>query len=268
MVRRGVPLPLVGVWAVAVEVDLDGSGVLDGVRRSLDARLFGAKDALDRIVPEDLVSSAALASTRPPKCFRDKLFALSALDFLPPALGRRRTVVLSEDSGAMKVPGPTDFLGALAPPVLALLKEFGGKWLCRLPRSIEVVVPAMGSDLTDVLEVLDAVELLRVTGPTPEPFRAGTGIAACGTGFFCSAAEASVPGTDFAGTVLPLPGRGKWFRLGSVPTIVSWKSSKLKVGSRKFPKSNEPSLAFFVDGFACIDAKLNREMSLMDNSCV
>lgn len=201
-----------------MEADLEGSGVLDGVRRSFDARLFGANEPFDLIVPDVLVSSAVLPSGRPVTDFSDKLFPLSALDFLPPALGRRLTVDFSDVSGAMNVPGPTDFLGALE-PVFVLLNEFGGKWLCRRPRSIDVVVLAMESDLTDVLEVLEAVELLRVTGITPDPFRAGIGIAGCVTGFFCSVADGSVAGAAFP--VLLRPGRGKWLRLGSVPTIVS-----------------------------------------------
>ena len=45
--------------------------------------------------------------------------------------------MFSGASGGKKVPGPTDFLGALTGP---LLKELGGKWLCRLPRSIDVAV--------------------------------------------------------------------------------------------------------------------------------
>ena len=48
----------------------------------------------------------------------------SALDFLPAALGLLLIVELSLPSGAMKVPGPTDFLGALAGGLL--LKAFGG----------------------------------------------------------------------------------------------------------------------------------------------
>lgn len=73
-----------------------------------------------------------------------------------------------------------------------------------------------------------------------------------------------------AGTLTepPLPGRGKWFRLGSVPTMVSWKSSKLKVGSRKLPKSRAASRSALDEGLVCMDAKLNLEMSLMDNSLV
>lgn len=104
----------------------------------------------------------------------------------------------------------------------------------------------MESDLAEFLDVFDAVELLRVIGVIPEPLRAGTGIAACVGGFFWSGREESgVAEVEVVAAVLvvgsfiepPLPGRGKWFRLGSVPTIVSWKSSKLKVGSRKLPKS-------------------------------
>lgn len=72
---------------------------------------------------------------------------------------------------------------------------------------VDDVVGAMESDLVEVLELLDAVELLRVIGVTPEPLREGIGIAACVAGFFCSGAGVSV---DAAGLiVLPLPGRGK-----------------------------------------------------------
>jgi hypothetical protein len=116
---------------------------------------------------------------------------LSALAFLPAALGLRLTVDFSDVSGATKVPGPTDFLGALGAGV-ALLNELGGKWLCLLPRSIEVVVVAIESDLTEVLELLEAVELFRVMGVTPDPFRDGMGIAGCVAGFFWSTTGASV----------------------------------------------------------------------------
>lgn len=42
----------------------------------------------------------------------------------------------------------------------------------------------MESDFAEFLEVFDAVELFRVRGVTPDPLRAGTGIAACVGGFF------------------------------------------------------------------------------------
>lgn len=43
----------------------------------------------------------------------DSAFWLSALDFLPPpVLGLRFGTEFSDPSGAMKVPGPMDFLGA------------------------------------------------------------------------------------------------------------------------------------------------------------
>ena len=185
VVLPGVPLLLVGVdYTPAVEVDLEGSGVLEGVSKSFDALFFGG--------PRDV--------------FNCKLFELSALDFLPPTLGRRFGAGLSVDSGATNVPGPTDFLGAF-PPGFALLNEFGGKWLCLLPRKMDVVDVDM-SDFEEFLEVFEAVELLRVIGATPDPLREGTGIAACVEAFFCSPVEDSaVVGGTF--TEPPLPGRGK-----------------------------------------------------------
>jgi hypothetical protein len=136
----------------------------------------------------------------------DRLFVLSVLAFLPPTLGRRLTVDFSAESGAMNVPGPTDFRGALG-PLLALLKEFGGKWLCLLPRSMDVVVAVIESDLIEFLDVVEAVEPLRARGVTPEPLREGTGIAGCAGGFFCSPAGVSDEVEAFA--VAPRPGRGK-----------------------------------------------------------
>ena len=126
VVLPGVPLRLVGVCCGAVDVDLDGSGVLEGVSRSFEFCRFGARAALGLILPEVFVSSAPLSSARPVECLGAWPFAPSALAFLPPALGLRLTVDFSDVSGAAKVPGPTDFLGALG-AVLVLLKEFGGK---------------------------------------------------------------------------------------------------------------------------------------------
>lgn len=217
VILPGVPPLLVGVWW-ALDVDRDGSGVLEGVSRSFDACRLGASEGRDLAFPGILLSSEPVSSPRCEMCLKVMLFPLSALDFLPAALGRRLTVDFSDASGATKVPGPTDFLGALAPP-LALLKEFGGKWLCLLPRRIDVAVAVIGSDLREFREVLEAVEFLRVTGVTPEPFREGTGMAGCETGFFCSAAGASDGGAIFP--VVAGPGKGNWFKLGSVPTMVS-----------------------------------------------
>lgn len=103
VVLPGVPLLLVGVLGLPPEFVFKGSGVLDGVRRSLDTLFLGPREVLS--------------------C---RLFALSVLDFLPPALGLRFTPGLSDDSGATKVPGPTDFLGAFVAGA-ALLNELGGK---------------------------------------------------------------------------------------------------------------------------------------------
>lgn len=174
VVLPGVPLRLVGVWCGAVDVALDGSGVLEGVSRSFEFCRFGARPALD-LVPEVFVSSVPLSSARADNCLAVWPFVPSVLAFFPPALGLLFKVDLSAISGATNVPGPTDFLGALG-AALVLLNELGGKWLCLLPRRIDVVVVAIESDLAEPLEVLDAVELLRVIGVTPEPFRKGTGI--------------------------------------------------------------------------------------------
>lgn len=187
---------------------------------------------------------------------------LSVLDFLPPTLGRRFIPGLSVDPGGINVPGPTDFLGAFV-VVPALLNELGGKWLCLLPRRIDCVLPVIDAEPPEFLDAVDAVEFFLAIGAIPEPLREGTGMVACGTGFLPSERV-----SDEGGFLIEAPrlGRGKLFRLGSVPTIVSWKSSKLKVGSRKLPKSRGPSPSSCADGLVCMDAKLKREMSLMDNS--
>ncbi len=159
---------------------------------------------------------------------------LSALDFLPPILGRR-FISASSSSGGRKVPGPTDFLGAFAGGALALLKAFGGKWLWRRPRKAELVAGvavAMGSTFdTYARFVVDAVEPLREREPPPEPdtFRVGTGMVVWAEAFLCS----DCGNEDASGTRIdPVPrGNGKLLKLGSVVEIVSWKSSKLKVGS-------------------------------------
>lgn len=82
----------------------------------------------------------------------------------------------------------------------------------------------MVSDRIEFLDVFDAVELLRVIGITPDPLRAGIGMAGCVGGFFCSTVGAggSLEGAFAEGLREgDLPGRGKWFKLGSVPTMVS-----------------------------------------------
>lgn len=83
----------------------------------------------------------------------------------------------------------------------------------------------MVSDRIEFLDVLDAVELLRVIGITPDPLRAGMGMAGCVGGFFCSLVGAGGGSLEvaFAEGLREgdLPGRGKWFKLGSVPTMVS-----------------------------------------------
>ena len=47
VVRPGVDFSLVGVCCTPVEVDLDGSGVLDGVRRSLETFFRGPRELLN-----------------------------------------------------------------------------------------------------------------------------------------------------------------------------------------------------------------------------
>jgi hypothetical protein len=127
VVLPGVPLLLLGVVGAEASTDLEGSGVLEGVSRSFEFCLLGASDALDLTVPAGLLSSAPLSSPiRLASDFAPKLFVLSALAFRVAALGRLRTFGFSDASGGMKVPGPTDFLGAFgAGPVL--LNELGGK---------------------------------------------------------------------------------------------------------------------------------------------
>lgn len=231
--------------------------------RSFDACLLGAREARPLIVPPVLVSSEPLSSALLTP-LTGRLLMLSALDFLPPALGLRFIPDLSVNPGGINVPGPTDFLGAFV-VVPALLNELGGKWLCLLPRSPDCVLPVIDAEPPEFLDAVDAVEFFLAIGTVPCPLREGTGMAGCGAGFLPSESV-----SDDGGFLMevPLRGSGKLFRLGSVPTIVSWKSSKLKVGSRKLPKSRDPSPSSCADGLACMDAKLKREMSLMDNSRV
>lgn len=73
---------------------------------SKDLALFTRGDAVAFVFSPPLLSPR-LAS------LIDSAFWLSALDFLPPpVLGLRFGTEFSDPSGAMKVPGPMDFLGA------------------------------------------------------------------------------------------------------------------------------------------------------------
>ena len=212
-VLPGVVLPAgcrLGVLALDGEPLWFWSGVRDGVSRSLEARLGVSSDLIlpgrgDAVVLE---ASPPLASLLRLASLTERAFWLSALDFLlPPEVGLTRGRSFSDNSGAMKVPGPIDFLGAWTFPVLVLLKAFGGKWLCLRPLSIDVVVV-----------VVDIVYALEALGPVPveefDPFLpidagaedflvANTGTAGCVV-FLCSSwVFSSTPST------LPLPGMGK-----------------------------------------------------------
>ena len=92
VLRPGVPVPLFGVCGLCEDMGLLGSGVLDGVKRSLELWLFGARNDFVFCAFNDLVSSLL------PSFFRlisrnDSPDLLSALAFLLPALGLLFTVL-------------------------------------------------------------------------------------------------------------------------------------------------------------------------------
>ena len=122
VLRPGVAL-LFGVCGLCEDIGRLRSGVLEGVRRSLELWLLGARNDFVFCVLRDLVSSLL------PSFFRlisrnDRPDLLSALNFLLPALGLLFTVMVgSWASGGTNVPGSIDFLGAFAG---LLWNEFGG----------------------------------------------------------------------------------------------------------------------------------------------
>jgi hypothetical protein len=67
---------------------------------------------------------------------------------------------------------------------------------------------AIESDLTEFLDVFEAVELFRVTGAVPDTFLDRTGIVACEAGFFGSITGVSVATLE-ALPLFPRPGKGK-----------------------------------------------------------
>ena len=108
-----------------------------------------------------------------------------------------------------------------------LLKAFGGKWLCLLPRRMEPaleVVIAVGSVLFRYdLFVVEAVEgfLASTVFPAPDTFRLGMGIVVCEETFRCSICDnAERSGTFICSAPM---GRGKELRLepGSVVAMLS-----------------------------------------------
>lgn len=159
----------------------------------------------------------ATASLSPPRLFNltvnASFLGFSALALRPPMLGRLRGA-FSEDSGATNVPGPIDFRGALV-FVPVLLKELGGKWLCRLLLRTEVVVAAdaIDSDFEELrLRLLEALlcclcKPFFPIDPVPDTLRVlATGAIGCGIVVAASSA--------MGGVVVALPGKGKWLRLG------------------------------------------------------
>jgi hypothetical protein len=265
-VRPGVVLPPgVRFGVLAPEGERLWSGVRDGVSRSFTTRL-GVSSELTLFTRGDAVVFADSPPLLSPRLASriESAFWLSALDFLPPpVLGLRFGTAFSAESGAIKVPGPMDFLGAWAFTVIPLLKAFGGKWLCLRPFRIDVVVVVVDMVSARVAlapAVVDAVEpFLPIEA---EAFLiVETGNAGCVV-FFCSSCVG--PLVPFA---LPLPGMGKWLKLGSEPVMLLWKSSKL-IGARKSAKSSGSFNSSC--GVSCcgIDARLKRDISLMFNWCV
>lgn len=225
-VRPGVAGCFPGVvWPTRDEV-FCGSGVLEIVRRLFDDVLLTRTDLV--FTPRgdfepSLLPRAPLGTLVEP--------LLPALSFL--ALGRLLTST-SPVSGGRNVPGPTDFRGAFGGGLL-LLNALGGKWLWRLPRIAPLglgVAVAVGSNLdTYARLVVDAVEPVRdmLVVPAPDTFRVGAGMVVCMETFLWSICGTA--GTTWAGPTPP--GRCRLFKLESLVVMVSWKSSKLKVGSCK-----------------------------------
>ena len=255
----GVPLrpKRLGLEGLPVEEVHGASGVLDGVNSSFEMFVPGSSiDFAFRALGDGIGFESSLRSSFPSMRIDIVSFCFSILAFLVPTLGLRCGLEFSAASGGRKVPGPTDFLGALIGP---LLKELGGKWLCLRPRSIDVVVLDIGSGFKADLPT--AFEFFRPSDNAVMFFF----VLAAGTADGGTPASALFSG---AFETLPRPGTGKWLRLGSVEVMLVWKSSKLR-GVRKASKSRESFFSRGGGGFCgAKDAKLNREISLMDNSCV
>lgn len=87
-----MPLLLLGVCGLCEDIGRLGSGVLDGVKRSLELWLFGARKDFVFCALSDLVSSL-LPSFLRLISRNDSPDLFSALDFLLPALGLLFTVL-------------------------------------------------------------------------------------------------------------------------------------------------------------------------------
>lgn len=128
--------------------------------------------------------------------------------------------------------------------------------------SIEVVVVVV--DMDSALDglaplVADALEPFLPIETGPEAFRiVGTGNVGCVIFLF------SIGGAPLFPFTRPFPGMGKWLRLGSDPVILLWKSSKL-MGARKSANSSGSLVSSCAVSCWDIDARLNREISLMFN---
>ena len=187
----------------------------------------------------------------------------SLLDLRTPTLGLLFGALFSDGSGSINVPGPIDFLGGL---VLAfgLLKELGGKWLCLRLLSTGLLTDVVIDSELDLLGMLVvefcclAAEFFLPIEDTVEVFL--TLDDGCGSVRFSS--------KGLFGALGPLPGRGKWLRLGSSVVMLSWKSSKL-TGARKSPKSRGSlsDSSAFCGSCGIIDAKLNLDTLLIENCC-
>lgn len=140
VVLPGVPLLLLVLPCprdALSEDRCEGSGVLDGVRKLFPESHFEFDMAFDAellVFAKNPGSSPPLLSKAPFAVVSDCMLIsfCSLLDLRAPTLGRLREDLFSDPSGSMKVPGPIDFRGAFVFVLeFALMKEFGGKWLCR-----------------------------------------------------------------------------------------------------------------------------------------
>ena len=188
------------------------------------SRLGGCKDFAFIVLLEANTfdwGSAALA----PWFWRTKrasVFSTLSFRLVRPRFGGSIDDISAPD-GTAKVPGPMDFRGAFVFAVLfELLKEFGGKWLCRLLLRIDVVVgaAAMDSDLDELrLNVLEALlcclcsPLFLPTELLPDTFLKLPDDET-GWGMVLQSSEIA------EGVVFGCPGSGKLGRAGSVEVIL------------------------------------------------
>ena len=182
----GVPVRLRGclveVRVVLAEGDRDWSGVLDGVKSSfVDSLLEAWNDLVFKVLVVVIILDPSFPPTSPTRLFdcavKTPVSLCPKLEFrlVPLALLRRLAACVLSGSG--NVPGPIDTRGGFV-PVFTLLKEFGGKWLCRRPLSavfgggidIESDLDELRLKLEDVVLCCRAKEPFLPADPATETF--------------------------------------------------------------------------------------------------